>query len=85
MENASAFEQDHLERRVAELEVKESLWREAEEESLRLSALVQSADDAIIGKTTKGIVQTWNQGAERLYGYSAAEMCELAVSVRDAG
>jgi two-component system cell cycle sensor histidine kinase/response regulator CckA len=74
MENASAFEQNHLERRVAELEAKEALWREAEEEALRLSAMVQSANDAIIGKTTKGIVQTWNQGAERLYGYSAAEM-----------
>jgi PAS domain S-box-containing protein len=46
----------------------------AEEEALRLSALVQSANDAIIGKTTKGIVQTWNSGAERLYGYSTAEM-----------
>jgi PAS domain S-box-containing protein len=74
MENASAFEQNHLQRRVAELEAKESLWREAEEEALRLSALIQSANDAIIGKTTKGIVQTWNPGAERLYGYSAAEM-----------
>ena len=74
MENASAFEQNHLERRVAELEAKEALWRMAEEEALRLSAMVQSANDAIIGKTTEGIVLTWNPGAERIYGYSAAEM-----------
>jgi two-component system cell cycle sensor histidine kinase/response regulator CckA len=74
MENTSAFERNHLERRVAELEANEVLWRKAEEEALRLSAMVESANDAIIGKTTKGIVQTWNSGAERLYGYSAAEM-----------
>ena len=74
MENDRAFEQNHLQRRVAELEAKESAWREAEEAALRLSALVQSADDAIIGKTIEGIIQTWNPGAERLYGYSAGEM-----------
>jgi two-component system cell cycle sensor histidine kinase/response regulator CckA len=74
MENARAFEHNHLERRVAELEAKETLWREAEEQSVRLSAMIQSANDAIIGKTTKGIVLTWNPGAERLYGYSSAEM-----------
>ena len=73
MENA-AFEQNHLQRRVAELEAKEALWREAEKEALRLGALVQSANDAIIGKSINGIVQTWNKGAERLYGYSTAEM-----------
>jgi PAS domain S-box-containing protein len=36
--------------------------------------MVQSADDAIIGKTIRGIVQTWNPGAERLYGYSSEDM-----------
>jgi len=56
------------------LEAKEALWREAEKEALRLGALVQSANDAIIGKSINGIVQTWNHGAERLYGYSTAEM-----------
>src|ERR1700760_4821573 len=74
MENASAFEQNHSQRRVAELEARETLWRKTEEEALRLSSMVQSANDAIIGKTTEGIVLTWNPGAERLYGYSAAEM-----------
>jgi PAS domain S-box-containing protein len=74
MDNATGSEDDQLERHVAELEAKEALWRKAEEEALRLNAMVQSANDAIIGKTTKGIVQTWNSGAERVYGYSAAEM-----------
>ena len=74
MENDSAFEPNRLQRLVAELEAKESVWRQTEDEALRLSALVRSADDAIIGKTIKGIVQTWNPGAERLYGYDEAEM-----------
>jgi two-component system CheB/CheR fusion protein len=39
----------------------------------QLSAIVESSDDAIIGKTLDGVVTTWNAGATRLYGYSAAE------------
>jgi PAS domain S-box-containing protein len=35
---------------------------------------VESSDDAIIGKSTEGIIQSWNAGAEKLYGYSAAEI-----------
>lgn len=74
MNHDQASESDALRRRVQELESKETMWLEAEDATLRLAALVQSADDAIIGKTIKGIVQTWNPGAERLYGYSAADM-----------
>ena len=40
----------------------------------RLAAVVESSDDAIVSKDLKGIVQTWNSGAERIFGYSAAEM-----------
>jgi len=41
---------------------------------LLLAAIVESCDEAIIGKTPEGIVTTWNQAAENIFGYSAKEM-----------
>jgi PAS domain S-box-containing protein len=45
-----------------------------EAELRRLAAIIESSDDAIVGKTLDGTVITWNSGAERLYGYSSEEM-----------
>jgi PAS domain S-box-containing protein len=41
--------------------------------ALALASLVQSADDAIVGKTVDGVITSWNSGAERLYGFSVQE------------
>ena len=45
----------------------------AEDERSHLAALVQSSADSIIGMSTDGVIQSWNDASARLYGYSATE------------
>jgi len=59
----------HLEKRTADL-------RSADE---RFRSLVDSSDDAIVGKTTEGMITSWNPGAERLYGYREDEVVGRSV------
>ena len=55
--------------------------KRAEQVSSRLAAIVESSDDAIIGKTLDGIVTSWNRGAQKIYGYSAEDIVGTPISV----
>jgi PAS domain S-box-containing protein len=46
-----------------------------------LAALVNSSGDAIIGKTLDGVITTWNESAQRLFGYSAREAIGKSMSM----
>jgi PAS domain S-box-containing protein len=48
--------------------------RRNDEIRFRLAAIVDSADDAIVSKDLNGIVTSWNEGARRMFGYTAKDM-----------
>ena len=75
----SGFEVSH--KRIEPKRAEEVLHFLAEEERARLAAIVESSDDAIIGKTLEGTITSWNKGAERIYGYSAEEAAGEPISM----
>jgi PAS domain S-box-containing protein len=55
--------------------------RRSEEALARLGAIVESSDDAIVGKNLKSIITSWNAGAERIFGYTAEEVKGKNISI----
>jgi len=46
-----------------------------------LAAIVRSSDDAIVSLSPEGVIESWNPGAERLYGHTAAEAIGRPISI----
>lgn len=68
-QKAEALKTEVLERKRIE-----QVNKEVEEMRLRLAAIVESSDDAIVSKNLHSIIISWNTAAEKLFGYTAEEM-----------
>ena len=60
--------------RLEQLRVQTARRAREERLSAQLRAVVEFSEDAIVSKDLNGVIQSWNYGAERIFGYTAAEM-----------
>jgi PAS domain S-box-containing protein len=55
--------------------------RRADRAQALLAEIVQSSDDAIVSKSLDGIIRSWNEGAEKLFGYSEEEVLGQSITI----
>lgn len=53
----------------------------SEQAAQQLAAIVESSEDAVVSKDINGIIQSWNHGASRIFGYSAAEVVGKHIAI----
>ncbi len=74
--------EQQVQERTADLAAANQELEELRAEAVsELVAIVKSSDDAIVGMTLNGMIQSWNRGAERVYGYRAEEVIGRSISL----
>src|SRR4051812_42609443 len=51
------------------------------EAQARLAAIIESSDDAIVSKNLDGVIQSWNAGAQRIFGWTADEVVGKPITI----
>ena len=77
---ASSIARDITERKRADEDLRRAN-QSIDARTALLASIVDCSDDAIVAKTSAGIITSWNRGAEQIYGYSAAEIIGRPMSV----
>jgi PAS domain S-box-containing protein len=66
---------------VSDRKVIEAALRDSRQGLSWLAAIVESSDDAIVSKDLNGVITSWNRGAERIFGYAAAEAVGRPITI----
>jgi PAS domain S-box-containing protein len=70
-----------LQRKALAMEARLDRDREVQRSLAHLAAIVESSDDAIASKSLEGIIQSWNRGAQRLFGYTPEEVVGKPITI----
>ena len=77
---ASSTARDITERKRADEELRKAN-QSIDARTALLASIVDCSDDAIVAKTSAGVITSWNRGAEQIYGYSASEIIGKPMSI----